>query len=288
MSIVSEVNDGVKCVELTEVIKIDEGKVRQHVDEVVRKSVEETLNGLLDAEADELCVAKRYERSVERLDTRSANKVSGVSDSGRFAPRTRRIRSTTCPFKAHFHMPSSEGCFQHFLQRCTFRGVADEILDLVRLRIAGEDQPVQPIRGAGFAFSIFGHQINPRRLVFPYARAARRVLDVDATPRLLAEHRAEATKVVHLFRCMRCLQTVAGRLSRPAAEIRSNLADDSLSTIVHAVNELRHRGEFFIASDPREANAVGNAHLDLVGHDLTSCGTRRSPGYGLAYVAEDR
>ena len=39
MSIVSETNDGVKCVEFTEVIKIDEGKVRQHVEEVVRQSV---------------------------------------------------------------------------------------------------------------------------------------------------------------------------------------------------------------------------------------------------------
>jgi transposase-like protein len=37
------------------------------VEEVVRQSVEETLNGLLDAEADELCGAKRYERSVERF-----------------------------------------------------------------------------------------------------------------------------------------------------------------------------------------------------------------------------
>jgi putative transposase len=73
MTIVSEINDGVKCVEFSEVIKIDEGKVRQHVEEVVRQSVEETLNGLLEAEADELCGAKRYERSVERLDTRSGH-----------------------------------------------------------------------------------------------------------------------------------------------------------------------------------------------------------------------
>jgi len=47
--------------------------VRQHVEEVVRSSVEETLNGLLEAEADELCGAKRYERSPERLDTRSGH-----------------------------------------------------------------------------------------------------------------------------------------------------------------------------------------------------------------------
>jgi putative transposase len=73
MSIVDETNGGVKCVEFTEVIKIDEGKVRQHVEEVVRQSVEETLNGLLEAEADELCGAKRYERNVERLDTRAGH-----------------------------------------------------------------------------------------------------------------------------------------------------------------------------------------------------------------------
>ena len=39
----------------------------------MRQSVEETLNGLLEAEADELCGAKRYERNVERLDTRAGH-----------------------------------------------------------------------------------------------------------------------------------------------------------------------------------------------------------------------
>jgi transposase-like protein len=70
MTIVSDLNDGVK---FSEVIRIDEGKVRQHVEEVVRSSVEETLNGLLEAEADERCGAKRYERNPERLDTRSGH-----------------------------------------------------------------------------------------------------------------------------------------------------------------------------------------------------------------------
>jgi putative transposase len=52
------------------VIKIEEEKIRSHVDQVVRETVEQTLNGLLQAEADELCGAKRYARSPERLDTR--------------------------------------------------------------------------------------------------------------------------------------------------------------------------------------------------------------------------
>ena len=37
----------------TSVIKIDESELRGHVDEVVRNSVEETLNSPLEAEADQ-------------------------------------------------------------------------------------------------------------------------------------------------------------------------------------------------------------------------------------------
>ena len=55
------------------IIKIDESEVRSHVDEVVRSTVEETLNEMLDAEADRLCRAGRYERSPERADTRAGH-----------------------------------------------------------------------------------------------------------------------------------------------------------------------------------------------------------------------
>ena len=55
------------------VIRIEEDKIRSHVDEVVRETVEQTLNGLLEAEADELCGAERYARSPERLDTRAGH-----------------------------------------------------------------------------------------------------------------------------------------------------------------------------------------------------------------------
>ena len=55
------------------VIRIEEEKIRSHVGEVVRQTVEQTLNSLLEAEADELCGAKRYARSPERLDTRAGH-----------------------------------------------------------------------------------------------------------------------------------------------------------------------------------------------------------------------
>lgn len=58
---------------LNKVIRIDESEIRGHLDKMVRGTVEETLNALLDAEADELCQAQRYERSPERIDTRAGH-----------------------------------------------------------------------------------------------------------------------------------------------------------------------------------------------------------------------
>jgi transposase-like protein len=58
---------------LNRVIKIDEAKIQDHLGQMVRRSVEDTLNGLLDAEADRLCNAGRYEHSPDRQDTRAGH-----------------------------------------------------------------------------------------------------------------------------------------------------------------------------------------------------------------------
>ena len=55
------------------VIAVDEQELHAHVSEVVRQSVEETLNGLLEAEADALCQAHRYERNAQRASTRAGH-----------------------------------------------------------------------------------------------------------------------------------------------------------------------------------------------------------------------
>ena len=58
---------------LENVITIDDERIKNHLDRVVRGSVEETLNALLDTEADRLCNAQRYERSEARRDTRAGH-----------------------------------------------------------------------------------------------------------------------------------------------------------------------------------------------------------------------
>jgi putative transposase len=55
------------------IIQLDEDQLREHLDRKITESVEETLNGLLDAEADRLCGASRYERSNNRVDTRAGH-----------------------------------------------------------------------------------------------------------------------------------------------------------------------------------------------------------------------
>ncbi len=59
--------------ELGRVVQIDEGRIKDHLGELVRGTVEETLNAMLDAEADTLCGAGRYERSPDRVDTRAGS-----------------------------------------------------------------------------------------------------------------------------------------------------------------------------------------------------------------------
>jgi putative transposase len=55
------------------VIKIDEGQVKDHLGSLVRRTVEETLNDMLDTEAQQLCNAGRYERTEGRKDTRAGH-----------------------------------------------------------------------------------------------------------------------------------------------------------------------------------------------------------------------
>jgi transposase-like protein len=53
------------------IIQIDEGMIKDHLGKIVKGTVEETLNALLDADADRLCNASKYERTEDRKDRRA-------------------------------------------------------------------------------------------------------------------------------------------------------------------------------------------------------------------------
>src|SRR5919109_3701122 len=88
------VQDGTRTDPVGPLVTVNDGEVRDHLDRVVRASVEETLNQLLEAEADRLCGAKRYERSPDRLDTRAGHYTRALqTKAGDVALRVPRLRS---------------------------------------------------------------------------------------------------------------------------------------------------------------------------------------------------
>lgn len=55
------------------IIEVNEEKIKQHLGSFVRETIEETLNAMLDAEADKICNAQRYEHNPERKDSRAGH-----------------------------------------------------------------------------------------------------------------------------------------------------------------------------------------------------------------------
>ena len=81
---------------LNSVIKIDQAQIRSHLHEVVRGTVEETLNAMLDAQADQLCNAQRYERSEGRKDTRAGHYARTLqTQAGPVQLKVPKLRQTT-------------------------------------------------------------------------------------------------------------------------------------------------------------------------------------------------
>jgi putative transposase len=52
------------------IIQINENQIKDHLGEMVRGTVEETLNAMLEKEAEQMVCAERYEQTEGRKDTR--------------------------------------------------------------------------------------------------------------------------------------------------------------------------------------------------------------------------
>jgi len=68
----TRVSEGTQA-ELKGILKVDAAKVESHLDGKVRQAVEDVLNGMLQAEEEALCNARRYERNPDRQDTRAGH-----------------------------------------------------------------------------------------------------------------------------------------------------------------------------------------------------------------------
>ena len=58
---------------MADIIQLNQEEIKSQLGDLVRQSVEDTLNAMLDAEADQITQAHRYERTEKRLDTRAGH-----------------------------------------------------------------------------------------------------------------------------------------------------------------------------------------------------------------------
>jgi len=114
-----------------QVIQIDEARIRDHLGEMVRGTVEETLNAMLDAEADRFCGAGRYERSEARQDTRAGSYErtlhTKAGDVSLKVPKLRRQTFETAIIERYRRRESSveEALIEMYLAGISVRRVED-------------------------------------------------------------------------------------------------------------------------------------------------------------------
>ncbi len=114
-----------------QVIQIDEARIRDHLGEMVRGTVEEALNAMLDAEADRLCGAGRYERSEGRRDTRAGSYERSLeTKAGKVSlkvPKLRRQTFETAIIERYQRRESSveEALIEMYLAGVSVRRVED-------------------------------------------------------------------------------------------------------------------------------------------------------------------
>jgi putative transposase len=113
------------------IIHLNEGAIKQELKELVRNSVEETLNGLLEQEASELTKAGRYERTEERQGYRSGhyerNLTTTSGDVKLKMPKLRGVTFETAIIERYRRRESSveEALIEMYLAGVSVRRVED-------------------------------------------------------------------------------------------------------------------------------------------------------------------
>lgn len=113
------------------VVQVNEEQVKEHLGELVRGSVQETLNKLLEEEADRLCNAHKYERTTARKDTRAGHYSRKIhTRAGEVAlsvPKLRTLPFETAIIERYKRRESSveEALVEMYLARVSVRRVED-------------------------------------------------------------------------------------------------------------------------------------------------------------------
>jgi len=127
---------------LSHVIKIDDGQIQQHLGEMVRSTVEETLNTMLDVEADQLCNARRYEHTEGRTAQRAGHYTRKLhTKAGEVelkVPKLRQAKFETAIIERYKRRESSveEALMEMYLAGVSVRRVEDITEALWGMRVS--------------------------------------------------------------------------------------------------------------------------------------------------------
>ena len=105
------------------IVQLNEEVIKGQIKDLVRGSVEETLNELLEAEAEKLTQAARYERNEQRQGYRSGhysrNLTTTTGDVTLKVPKLKGISFETAIIERYFLTLTRQTSPSSFISRCT-------------------------------------------------------------------------------------------------------------------------------------------------------------------------
>ena len=113
------------------IVQLNEQVIKSELKELVRQSVEEVLNGLLDEEADRLTNARKYERTEVRRDTRAGHYtrklLTGAGEVELEVPKLRTLTFESAIIERYKRRESSveEALVEMYLAGVSTRRVED-------------------------------------------------------------------------------------------------------------------------------------------------------------------
>ena len=129
-----------------QILQVDQAMLETTLDRMVRKSVEETLNAMLDAEADEITGAARYERSGERKAYRAGHYERDLTvKAGKMSLKVPKLKGSVFESAVIERYRRREESVEEALIDMYLAGVSTRQVDDVSQLLWGDRMPSQTL-----------------------------------------------------------------------------------------------------------------------------------------------
>ena len=129
-----------------QILQVDQAMLETTLDRMVRKSVEETLNAMLDAEADEITGAARYERSGERKAYRAGHYERDLTvKAGKMSRKVPKLKGAVFESAVIERYRRREESVEEALIDMYLAGVSTRQVDDVSQLLWGDRMPSQTL-----------------------------------------------------------------------------------------------------------------------------------------------